>query len=154
MAVSGRRRRGSKIERSAKRARNLSILNRRFARHSLLIRSILNEERRRPRLVPLYEDRRLYNPSRKWAPGAVAAPVVRTRPPLFVSSKTNKRLRKPARRVDRQDARLQFAVPRKVSICHKRKERRAVMFANGFAGSRGLLRGRRVRRNEFSEIGC
>lgn len=50
--------------------------------------------------------------------------------------------------------RVAFNRPAGVSLCVKRHRRRQVMHALGLAGRRGLGRGRKQHRNEFSEIGC
>lgn len=50
--------------------------------------------------------------------------------------------------------RLRAAMPARVKFCVMRKVRREVLFANRFAGSRGHLRGKRIRRTINSSYSC
>lgn len=93
-----------------------------------------------PRTNPLtLEDRRVYHPLRKAAP------------PASVSLESRKLV---VPRVQRKNSPTlaQFNLPRNVSVCVRRKQRREVLFATRRTG-RGASKKRRTR-NQFSDIRC
>lgn len=89
------------------------------------------------------EDRRIYNPMRELAP-----PRAYPRDAARITVKSS-----PARsqRYDTLSARVGFAVPERVAMCVRRKQRREVIHAlrkNGSGGSR------RRRRTIWSDVDC
>lgn len=56
--------------------------------------------------------------------------------------------------LDALPSRIGFRVPDHVAMCVRRKRRREVLHALGIAGRKGVGRGRKQTRNEFSEVGC
>lgn len=84
-------------------------------------------------------------------------PMGRLRPPLSVLERSAARVIAPRGRgaVTSQSAppsSLGFAVPVKVAICVRRKQRREVIFAIGAGGSRRVSKQRR--RTEWSDVHC
>lgn len=114
-------------KRELRRELPLSALTqlRRLVAPVLPARSVLSE----------YSDRRLYDPTR-----SVRAP--------FSFRRSDVRL------VDKRPlwsaTQLSFAVPKRVAICIRRKDRREVLFAKGVGGGRV----RKPRRNAWSSIKC
>lgn len=47
-----------------------------------------------------------------------------------------------------------FRAPMQLLVCIRRKQRREVLFAQEIAGRRGLGRGKKQRRNDYSEVSC
>lgn len=100
-----------------------------------------------PPLFPAYvqallalEDRRLFYPEPALRP-ALSFPRSSAR--IVVSEQSGNSLF--------PSPRVSFAVPRDVSICVRRKQRREVLHAKGVAGGRVS---RRRRRNQFSDVEC
>lgn len=100
------------------------------------------------------EDRRRYHPLGSMAPAAT------------LSRRDQRRLVEKTQHVGREvrrasfdpfaswvmpAAKLGFAVPKKVAVCVRRKQRREAMFATGKSGGGNSSR---RRRNQFSEIIC
>lgn len=50
--------------------------------------------------------------------------------------------------------RVGFALPWQVIVCVRRKRRREVLHALNVAGGKGIAKGRRIRRTEYSEVRC
>lgn len=116
--------------RELRRARDL------FSIANPVSRSRVSYVRLRPeRPLSLYSDRRLYHPLRALRPAfAFKRPAARIVDRNVISARTQ----------------LAFAVPKKVAICIRRKERREVLHARGAAGGRVA----KPRRNEWSNIKC
>lgn len=92
--------------------------------------------------LALLEDRRSWHPSRPTRPFLTTGPRSSAR--LVVKSKPT------ALRND-ISARVGFAVPKKVVVCVRRKQRKEVLHAMGKAGGRVS---RRRRRTDASDIDC
>lgn len=85
---------------------------------------------------------------RRWHPAGFLRPpgaFVRSAARQVVKSKSN------ALRND-ISSRIGFAVPKKVLVCVRRKQRKEVLHALGKAGGRGITR--RRRRNDWSNVDC
>lgn len=93
-------------------------------------------------VVRSVEDRRTFHPLRTSRPAA-ALPRAASR--LVVKSSAVNHFR------DNLSARVGFAVPERVAVCVRRKERREVIHAIGRAGGGGS---RRRRRNNWSDVIC
>lgn len=92
-----------------------------------------------PRL--LIEDRRSFHPNRAIRP---AGSIVRADARLMVG-------REPTPRApSRLPHTVQFDVPKRVSLCVRRKRRKEVIHAKGISGSRT----KRPKRNQFSDVRC
>lgn len=102
----------------------------------------------RPKVtLTLIEDRRRFHPLGKAAPAAV------------ISRRDQRRIVEKVKDVSRYAgplampvARLGFAVPSKVAVCVRRKQRREAIFAFGRAGKGAAAK--RRRRSEFTNISC
>lgn len=101
----------------------------------------------RPRVkLQLVEDRRRFHPAGKMAPAAT------------FSRRDQRRIVEKVKDVRRESpwsmpvARLGFAVPEKVAVCVRRKQRREAMFALRRTGKGAAAK--RRRRSEFSDTTC
>ena len=91
---------------------------------------------------PVFGDRRIFNPSGLLRPVVSSVRAARRLVPARKASPS---------RVMSLAARIGFAVPRQVSICVRRKQRKETLFALKLT-SRGA--GSRKRRNIWSEVSC
>lgn len=118
---------------------------------------------RRPRIVIVPEDSKLARHStyggryslddikRKRLPASFRYGAVRT----YVKSRDrNPHGVHDVIRPDRLPYRVGFALPWQVIICVRRKRRKQVLHALRIAGRRGIGRGKKQRRNEYSEVRC
>lgn len=107
----------------------------RFSRFEPYRQNVFRAQTMRSNLI----DDRLWNPQRS----SFRRPrTIYGRPAQVVSTFNNRRFSRD---------RLVFAVPKTVSTCVRRQQRREVLFARGRAGRNG---GRRYRRNASSSISC
>jgi len=103
---------------------------------------------------PVKVDLRLFEDRRRWHPAGLL------RPAAVLGSISSRRLVErprqswgPAKYRDPfPSLRLGFAIPEKVVVCVRRKQRREVIFATGSAGKGARQKQRR--RNYMSEVSC
>lgn len=97
--------------------------------------------------LQLIEDRRRFHPAGKYAP----AGVMSRRDQRRIVEKTLSVVREGGR-LAMPVGRFGFAVPDKVAVCVRRKQRREAIFALGRTGAGAAAK--RRRRSEFTEISC
>lgn len=131
--------RRSRSKPGARRGISISTANRGL--HSLPPIRPLVVSPRKP-VLQLVEDRRLFHPLRYAVPARSMYRRADTK--LTVPFVDN------SHKVQRLPSTVQFAVPRNVAICIRRKRRKEVLFAKGVGGSRVS----RPKRNEFSDVRC
>ena len=133
------RRKGNRSSRGQRRASVITthqpITSRRLLRPTLTVGTI--------------HDRRSYRPDRSVTPPSGAyrhhAKLVLAKP------KQNRNNRRSTKGLV---AGINFAQPRNMHLCRKRKKRSQVMHALNIAGRRGVGRGKPRRTNFWSKIGC
>lgn len=127
-----------------------NIRRRRLGDSSLDVITFKVPIRRSPVMIP--GDRRVYHPAgREMRPAVSFSRRDQTR--LVIA----RRKARPGGAVERESLvepyfKVGFAVPRKVGICVRRKQRKEVLHALRIAGSGGIRRDRR--RNDWSDVVC